>query len=1213
MATCPSMLPTTTAHLHLRPISPTIVVAGISQRNAKFAFVAEQEEIRSNDPFLSAIFAKTTKEPGAACLSSSAPALVPSTRDFVLEPHTRDLFAEAASQPLASDYMHAVDRVLDISSFPLSVGSKSSAFGWTDPTSSCSISGSAGQQTVNMNSSSGSHSIIHSSVVLDGSWQWAVEFTNHKGKDTWVGICCMPHLDKALRSGSYNRDDGLGSDDFSFGIHHKKGVRHGGRMLHTGSRWKTGESLKLLYEPTKGQLSFYRNDDLLYTADGVPSEGMYAAVSSPMGSMKFKTLNCAPCPSRNVPPADMSSFSSALNRVFSPLNSCGVARFISIMRLISAVDNRRSLAHLKTTAKSFLAPAASRCLLSMSAVQFESLFGLFSQIDTNVVANVAEMLALQPLQDTMKRLIPVIKSLSLDLVRGKCKLSSASCSHLSFVYERVSRGLFSGTLAAFNSLITVLGRDGFQTFNSASQASQFANCEIVSIPRWVLEDVDPVRAYSQELTFGRHRVCAVLGLGWADIRVDGTLHRISAVEAQLLWMLTCQPGLSNSELSQMCHVSDAALDAALSVLHAIGAIAENRCSLVSDEVTTVMGSKQLPRTSIHIGSACINAVFWLCRRIKEANGIVDELQICDACSLSTGSSPAVVVSVVIDLIRRGIIYRYRGYLIAPAAGADGTQISALAPSVSEMYSSASPWQLIAPFERLVLVQMDETSPACHTFVSSSSSSACVDEGAFTDDLMVSLFELVKHSSEDDILAVSDFFQVCGSVISFAAMTVFKGGDNCAPTLGIEALSLGEMCPFCLEVKSLVRAPCGHARCKECFSEYFETAVKDSSTPARALGVQGLNITKLKCGSDGCDATIPLSFIHKLTPQLSSHVATALSGIVVNGLVAGQCAFARCTCSAILVAPSQECEAFCVYCGRAASIGNFKRQNFSEAWNHYADLSSHESMNWKLLDSSGNADRIGLLRYKPCPGCGVMSTRCGCDPSNIVCDKLERCPQERCDHMSCAACKMNWCWVCSAKNSTESRCSRAASERVDRKERFLLASNGIQKLKTSVTGSSYRQRIASRIIRQFFDGENHHSPLSLDELQKLLPRERRLILLPRMISLVPALPDSQFISWSTVERASAAIQSISLPVLFKALEIQSDADAIVAIANLLGIAPPPKPAILFPPLEKGDRVRRGPDWKWGGQDRSGEGVVTDGCSDRTDGWVQVRWDHGDTNR
>jgi hypothetical protein len=205
--------------------------------------------------------------------------------------------------------------------------------------------------------------------------------------------------------------------------------------------------------------------------------------------------------------------------------------------------------------------------------------------------------------------------------------------------------------------------------------------------------------------------------------------------------------------------------------------------------------------------------------------------------------------------------------------------------------------------------------------------------------------------------------------------------------------------------------------------------------------------------------------------------------------------------------------------------------------------------------------------------------------------------------------MNWCWVCSAKNSTESRCSRAASERVDRKERFLLASNGIQKLKTSVTGLSYRQRIASRIIRQFFDGENHHSPLSLDELQKLLPRERRLILLPRMISLVPVLPDSQFISWSTVERASAAIQSISLPALFKALEIQSDADAIVAIANLLGIAPPPKPAILFPPLKKGDRVRRGPDWKWGDQDRSGEGVVTSGCSDRTDECVSVRWDHG----
>jgi hypothetical protein len=351
--------------------------------------------------------------------------------------------------------------------------------------------------------------------------------------------------------------------------------------------------------------------------------------------------------------------------------------------------------------------------------------------------------------------------------------------------------------------------------------------------------------------------------------------------------------------------------------------------------------------------------------------------------------------------------------------------------------------------------------------------------------------------------------------------------------------------------------------------------------------------------------------------LSTKVAKALSGVVINNLVSGQCAFARCVCSAVLVAPTQECEAFCSYCGRAASIGNFKRQLFSEAWSHYADLSSHESLNWKLLNSSGNADRIGVLRYKPCPSCGVMSTRCGCDPTRIMCDALDKCPNERCDHMSCAACGMNWCWVCSAKNSTEPRCTRPVSERKDRKERFLLASTGIELLKGSAASTlflsapSVHQRIASRLLRQFFDGDAHHSPYSLQQLQCIPTRERLSIFLPRMISLVPPSPSVEFISWSTVKRATAAIQSIPLPALVQALEMQSDADATVAIATLSGSLSPGKAASALPSLKIGDRVRRGPDWEWGNQDNAGEGVVAGELDGN--GWLCVQWDSGSKNR
>ena len=49
-----------------------------------------------------------------------------------------------------------------------------------------------------------------------------------------------------------------------------------------------------------------------------------------------------------------------------------------------------------------------------------------------------------------------------------------------------------------------------------------------------------------------------------------------------------------------------------------------------------------------------------------------------------------------------------------------------------------------------------------------------------------------------------------------------------------------------------------------------------------------------------------------------------------------------------------------------------------------------------------------------------------------------------------------------------------------------------------------------------------------------------------------------------------------------------------------------------PLAKGDRVRRGKDWKWDSQDGhpGNVGTVID-CSDK-DGWVTVKWDGGSQN-
>jgi len=46
------------------------------------------------------------------------------------------------------------------------------------------------------------------------------------------------------------------------------------------------------------------------------------------------------------------------------------------------------------------------------------------------------------------------------------------------------------------------------------------------------------------------------------------------------------------------------------------------------------------------------------------------------------------------------------------------------------------------------------------------------------------------------------------------------------------------------------------------------------------------------------------------------------------------------------------------------------------------------------------------------------------------------------------------------------------------------------------------------------------------------------------------------------------------------------------------------------LTKGQRVVRGPDWKWGTQDGNGEGTVTEDKNGPA--WVRVKWDNGNSN-
>lgn len=58
-------------------------------------------------------------------------------------------------------------------------------------------------------------------------------------------------------------------------------------------------------------------------------------------------------------------------------------------------------------------------------------------------------------------------------------------------------------------------------------------------------------------------------------------------------------------------------------------------------------------------------------------------------------------------------------------------------------------------------------------------------------------------------------------------------------------------------------------------------------------------------------------------------------------------------------------------------------------------------------------------------------------------------------------------------------------------------------------------------------------------------------------------------------------------------------------------PAPSPAKPSRPIASGDRVVRGPDWKWGDQDAHGAAGTIEGDW-RSPGWITVKWEHGESN-
>eukprot|EP00294_Goniomonas_avonlea_P017046 CAMPEP_0114543054 /NCGR_PEP_ID=MMETSP0114-20121206/2155_1 /TAXON_ID=31324 /ORGANISM="Goniomonas sp, Strain m" /LENGTH=140 /DNA_ID=CAMNT_0001727375 /DNA_START=206 /DNA_END=626 /DNA_ORIENTATION=+ len=68
------------------------------------------------------------------------------------------------------------------------------------------------------------------------------------------------------------------------------------------------------------------------------------------------------------------------------------------------------------------------------------------------------------------------------------------------------------------------------------------------------------------------------------------------------------------------------------------------------------------------------------------------------------------------------------------------------------------------------------------------------------------------------------------------------------------------------------------------------------------------------------------------------------------------------------------------------------------------------------DAEAMSTRFAAIRVQNCPKCNAQVIKCGClnVGKKVVCDEMEYCPNQACDHIHCTRCNYDFCWRCLGK-------------------------------------------------------------------------------------------------------------------------------------------------------------------------------------------------------
>jgi hypothetical protein len=272
-----------------------------------------------------------------------------------------------------------------------------------------------------------------------------------------------------------------------------------------------------------------------------------------------------------------------------------------------------------------------------------------------------------------------------------------------------------------------------------------------------------------------------------------------------------------------------------------------------------------------------------------------------------------------------------------------------------------------------------------------------------------------------------------------------------------------LCPVCNEEPVGERNSCGHGLCPACWTDFVANAIRNSSTPEIAKGdgdEGGALVLDVKCPGDvdaKCRCPVKFSVIRKALPHGIESLVRTVMRSMSKAFLSGAAAIAQCVCGAVACSTLINSEVECT-CGHVQCIADMKRGSSRASYIPHHHLSWDEEQTWQQMNTAGSEQRSMVMRYKNCPKCGTMTTKCGCQ-GKVVCQGMDKCPNEACDHMKCSKCGSDWCWICRRIGSLETRCSRPVSEQKDTKELLMRIGPEVQDLEKSLREMGLKSLIA----------------------------------------------------------------------------------------------------------------------------------------------------------